>query len=296
MYIHDIEFHSPTNVEELLELLDKYGDDAKVLAGGTDLILQMKFNKWKQNHIINLKGVKPLNKLEQNEDYLTIGCNTTLSKLLEDDYVKEQYKALWQSIYELADRQIRNRGTLIGNICNASPAADTSPALLCGATLVSIQSRAGKRVVPLEKFFVGPGKTVLEKGEFVDEVHIPKPKPNTFSSFQKLGRTYDDIAIINVAVQGQFDNSLNCHSVSISMGAVGPTTKKAPQAEIILKGNKVDEVLIKKAAQKASEEATPITDVRATAEYRKKMIEVLTERALFDIIDQIEGFKNKEVI
>lgn len=292
MYIHDIEYHNPTSLQDLLELLDQYGEDSKLLAGGTDLILQMKFNKWNQKHIINVKQVDRLNKKEYNGDYFVIGCNTTLSELLDDPEVKSNYRALWDSIHELADRQIRNRGTVVGNICNASPAADTTPPLLAYGARVSIQSLHSKRTVPLAEFFVGPGKTSLRTGEFVKEIQIPKPNENTYCSFQKIGRTYDDIAIINAAVQVQFDNSLVCTSASISMGAVGPTTRRAPKAETLLVNKRIDEQLIKYASIQAASESSPITDVRASAEYRKKMVEVLVERSLTDVLNKAQIKKN----
>lgn len=280
MYIHDIEYHNPKSKHELLQYLDKYGENSKLLAGGTDLILQMKFNKWPQKYIINLKNVTELKKIKVDETYFTVGCNITLTELLDNSYVKNNYKALWHSINELADRQIRNRGTLAGNICNASPAADTSTPLMAYGALVSIQSLAGHRVVPLHTFFTGPGKTSLKENEFVDEIKIPLPPRNTFCNFQKLGRTYDDIAIINAAARVELDDKGRCLSASITMGAVAPAIKQAVRASSLLKGQKLTESLILEAAAEASREADPITDVRASAEYRKKMAGVLVKRAL----------------
>ena len=289
MYIHELEYHSPQTLPELLALLQKYGDNAKLLAGGTDLILQMKFNRWKQEHLINLKEVSGLKQKEYQGDHFVIGCNTTLSEVLEVPEVKRDFPALWNAIHELADWQIRNRGTVVGNICNASPAADTSPPLLAYGAKVVIVSRASERVLPLQDFFVGPGKTALQTDEIVKEIRIPQPGPNTYCSFQKLGRVYDDIAIINAAVQLQVDDALQCVSAAIAMGAVGPTTRRAPKAEAILTGNRLDDQAIRAAAAQAAEEATPITDVRASAEYRKKMVGVLVERALRDVLQKAEN-------
>jgi CO/xanthine dehydrogenase FAD-binding subunit len=292
MYIHELEYHSPQSLKELLELLKTHGDDAKLLAGGTDLILQMKFNKWKQKNIIDVKEVQGLNHKAYQNGYFIIGCNTTLSEVLEIPEVKNDYRALWDAIHELADLQIRNRGTVVGNICNASPAADASPPLLVYGTKVVIVSSTGERELPLGEFFVGPGRTALKPDEMVKEVHIPKPLPNTYCSFQKLGRVYDDIAVINAAVQIQFDESLQIICAGIGMGAVGPTTRRAPIAESMLAGKSLDEHMIKAVAAQASDESSPIKDVRASAEYRKKMVGVLVERALTDVLNKAKNKKN----
>jgi carbon-monoxide dehydrogenase medium subunit len=292
MYIHELEYHSPQSLPELLELLKIHGDDAKLLAGGTDLILQMKFNKWKQKNIIDLKEVRGLNDKSYQNGYFIIGCNTTLTELLEIADVKNDFRALWDAIHELADLHIRNRGTMVGNICNASPAADASPPLMVYGTKVVIASSTGERKLPLGEFFVGPGRTALKPDEMVKEVHIPKPAPDTYCSFQKLGRVYDDIALINAAVQLQFDESLQVISASIGMGAVGPTTRYAPKAAAMLTGKQMDENLIQAVAAQAADESSPIKDVRASAEYRKKMVGVLVDRALTDVLNKATNKRN----
>jgi CO/xanthine dehydrogenase FAD-binding subunit len=288
MFIHELEYHYPTTYSELVQLLHKYQNDSKLLAGGTDLILQMKFNRWPQKHIIDVKGVQGTVGFKLTEDYVTVDWKTTLSELLNLEEIKQNYPALWHSINELADRQIRNRGTLVGNICNASPAADTSPVLVAYGASVCLASIEGERVLDITEFFIGPGKTALKPNEFVKEIYFPKRKVNTYCSFQKLGRTYDDIALINAATQLEVDQNLVCTQASIAMGAVGPTTRKAPQAEAFLVGKKLDEQTIKEAAVLASQDASPITDVRATAEYRRKMAGVLVKRTLEKIVQQAQ--------
>ncbi|MET3506513.1 FAD binding domain-containing protein [Halalkalibacter oceani] len=284
MFINEIEYHNPTSVDALLACLDQYGEDGKLLAGGTDLILQMKFKRWSQQHIINVKSIPELKKIETSDSYLEIGCNTTLSELLDHDGVKSLYPALWQAIYELADRQIRNRGTLVGNVCNASPAADANTALLIYHSEVHIQSSADSKIVPISEFWLGPSKTILKPNEFVRAIRLPLPGERAFSSFQKLGRTYDDIAIINAAASVELDEAGQCTGARIAMGAVGPTTLQAPLASAHLLGKRLDKTVIEEAAKMASDEASPITDVRASATYRRKMVRVLVARALHDIV------------
>jgi CO/xanthine dehydrogenase FAD-binding subunit len=283
MFIQDLDIHSPQSLPELLDLLENYREDAKLLAGGTDLILQYKLKKWAQKHVVNVKEIPGLNQMAYENDHFIIGCNTTLTELLANHEIKQDYRALWDSIHELADVQIRNRGTLAGNICNGSPAADTSPPLLAYQAKVLLKSVQGEREMSLEEFFVGPGKTAIKPNEMMKAVHIPKPPGQTYCSFQKLGRVYDDIALVNAAVQLQFDESLRCISAAIAMGAVGPTTRRAPQAEKILCGERLSDELIERAALQAAEESTPIKDVRASAAYRKKTVGILVERALRDV-------------
>ncbi|MCM3761146.1 xanthine dehydrogenase family protein subunit M [Alkalihalobacillus oceani] len=288
MFINEIEYHNPSSVDALLACLDQYGENGKLLAGGTDLILQMKFKRWPQQHIIDIKSIAEFKKIEITASYLEIGCSTTLSELLDHDGVKGLYPALWQAIYELADRQIRNRGTLVGNVCNASPAADANTALLIYHSEVHVQSSAGSKVVPISEFWLGPGKTILQPNEFVRAIRLPLPGDRFFSSFQKLGRTYDDIAIINVAVSVEVDESGQCTGARVAMGAVGPTTLQAPLAAAHLLGKRLDRTVIEEAAAMAGDEASPITDVRASAAYRKKMVSVLVGRALHDIVRRSE--------
>lgn len=289
MLIHEIEYHAPTELEDLLNLLHHYGDDAKLLAGGTDLIVQLKLKKWNQRHIIDVKQVKGLNKINKRDDHYVIGCNTTLSELLKMPDIKQNYRALWDSINELADRQIRNRGTLVGNLCNASPAADTPPPLLTYQAQLRVQSIKKDKMVPVKDFFVGPGKTVLNADEMVTEIHIPIPPPRTYCAFQKIGRVYDDIAILNASVQLQFDASLTCTSASIAMGAVGPTVGQAHKAEEMLIGQKLNQDLIRNAARQAAQESSPISDVRASEKYRRTTIQVIVERALMDVFQKLQS-------
>ncbi|WP_134702812.1 xanthine dehydrogenase family protein subunit M [Ammoniphilus sp. YIM 78166] len=289
MFIHEIDYHSPNTVQELLDLLDHYKDEAKLLAGGTDLILQLKLNRWSQKTIINVKELPGLNQKRYDGDHFVIGCNTTLTELLDTTAVELDYRALWHAISELADVQCRNRGTLTGNICNASPAADSSPVLLAYDARVVAVSVEGQRTIPMEEFFAGPGRTTLRPNEFAREIHIPKPAPTQYCSFQKLGRTYDDIALLNSAVKVEIDPSTQiCSFARVTVGAAAPTAFRATEAEQLINGNPLNEEVIKAAAQAAAEQSRPITDVRASASYRKKMVGVLVERALRDILAKAE--------
>lgn len=285
MYIADIDYYRPTSLQELLDLLKKYGKKSKILAGGTDLILQMKLKSKQPACLIDVKGIDEFKKMYVEDDKLVVGCGVTLTELWRSQQVKNEFPALWGAVNMHADRQIRNRGTLVGNLCNASPAAETAPPLLTYGAQVQIQSSSGQRVVSLNKFFVGPGQTVLAEDELVTRVYIPKPPSNSYCSFKKLSRVYDDIAIINAAARLEFDQSGKCKSAQIFMGAVGPTVKRASQAEQLLVDKNLDDDLIIRAAQLARQDASPITDVRASAEYRRKTIGVLVERALRDIRD-----------
>lgn len=282
-------YHRPETMKDLLQLLTTYGEDAKLLAGGTDLVLQMKLNKWPQTHIIDVKEIQEAEGIRIDDQYVKIGFNVKLTELLAHPEIKSNYKALWDSVDGLADVQVRNRATLAGNICNASPAADTVPPLMSYGSVVRILSERGERTVALDEFFVGPGKTVLKPDEMVESIWIPRRKPNTYCSFQKLGRLYDDIAVLNAAVQIEWDSEGTCSRATIVMGAVGPTALRAKKAEAMLTGAKWNDELVAKAADQAKEESSPITDVRASAEYRKHSIGVYVKRALLDAWNQYQS-------
>ena len=286
MYLEEMDYFRPETVPELLALLKEYGSDARILAGGTDLILQMKLKMKKADCLIDVKGIEAFKAVEETEEAFTVGCGVSLTALWQSQTVKEHFPALWDSINVHADRQIRNRGTLIGNLCNASPAADTTAPLLTYSARVTIQSENKTKEVDLASFFTGPGKTILEAGELVTDVRIPKPPKVSFCAFQKLGRVYDDIAIVNASARLEFSEDGRCASASIYMGAVGPVVRRAPKAEELLVGERLTEELIQAATNTAREESSPITDARASAEYRKHTIGVLVERALKDIQEQ----------
>jgi len=195
------------------------------------------------------------------------------------------YPALAEAAGWVGSVQTRNRATLVGNLCNASPAADTAPALLSYGAQVKMASINGERSVPLEEFFVGPGKTVLQDNPLLAEIVLPAPAPPPGAAFFRRTRTAMDIAVVCGAAMLTVANG-TCQDVRIALGAVGPTPMRAPRAESAMRGQALTEPLIEDASRIAAEEARPIDDVRSSAEYRREMVSILTRRGLKQALER----------
>jgi len=287
--ISDFEYHVPKNVKEVLELLDAYGEKAKVIAGGTDLIPKMKGGALHPSHVISLKEVDELNYIKYDEkEGLDFGCMATIREIENHPVIREKYKALADGTCCIASTQIRNRGTVVGNICNAVPSADSAPALLALGAKVVIKSVKGERVVPIDDFFVHVCKTVLEPNELVTNVVIPVLPAGTGSVYYKYAvRKALDLAMVGVAAMVTMEGDI-CKDARIALGAVAITPKRAPVAEEIIIGQKLTDELVEEAAHCASgNECSPITDMRATRDYRSEMVRILTR----DAINEASGRK-----
>ncbi len=277
------EVHRPGSLQEALEILEKYGEDVRPIAGGTDLVLAVRSGALKVGHIMDITRIPELRTLDLDGDTLIVGAAVTISELLELEVVRERLPALWEAMYWLGSPQIRNVATLVGNICNASPAADTAPPLMIYDARVRILGPGGKRVIPIEEFFVHVKKTVLEPGEMVGFVEIPI-KEGFRSRFRKIGkRRAEVLSIVNAAVGFFFGNG-RMEGVRIALGSVAPTPIRARTAEAVLEGKEPSMELVEEAASRAREETRPISDVRASAEYRREMSFVLVRRLILDLL------------
>jgi len=282
------EYLEPQSIEEALLLLEQFKGEAKILAGGTDLLVQMKQQKTSPKYLIDVKNIPGLNSIEFSEERgLDIGSLTTIADLEESPTVRDRYPILYAAGKELGTQQVRNIATVGGNLCNASPAAETAPALIALGASAKIVSRSKEKVVKLEDFFTGPGETVLKTGELLVQIHIPNVAPNSKGVYFKHAfRRKLETAIVGVAVLASFNGKgKSLKDLRIVLGAVAPTPKRAIRAEELAKGNRVDGNLLEKVAVVASEESDPITDVRATAEYRREMVKVFVKRGLNEIVD-----------
>jgi carbon-monoxide dehydrogenase medium subunit len=277
--LEGFEYFEPGTIEEATSLLAKYGEKAKVIAGGTDLLVKMKNGEVKPKYLVNVKKIRNLNFITEEGGLLRIGATTSLRKIEKSQLVKEEYLVLFEAVRSIGTVQIRNMGTIGGNICNASPAADTASALLSLDARVKISSSRGERTIPLEKLFMGPGKTVLSSDELLTDIQIPSLPPSTGSTFLKIARVRADIAKINVATVIARKGDI-CKFSRIALGAVAPTPIRMRRAEEMLNGKKFEEKLVEGVAQEISEETRPISDVRSTAEYREDVSEILVKRAL----------------
>lgn len=276
------EYFEPRKIEEVCSLLSQYQGEAKVLAGGTDLLVRMKQGIERPKCLVALSGIGHLSYINYDErEGLKIGSSTSLNDLVASKVVSQKYSILGQAVQTIASRQVRNRATLGGNLCNASPAADTVPALIGLRSQVKLTSLTGERVILLEEFFSGPGCTVLQNDEILTEIEVPIPLPRTGGTYLKLSLREKDLAVVAVAAVITLNKEgKNFKDVKIVLGAVAPTAIRSFKAEEVLIGKAIKDETIRESAKAAALEAQPISDIRSSAEYRRGMIEVLTERAI----------------
>jgi carbon-monoxide dehydrogenase medium subunit len=262
----------------------RHKGDAKPMAGGTDLLVLMRDKLIKPKYVLDLKGIEELNELSYDENRgLRIGATVTMNQLLESGIVRERFGVLWSAAEVMMDPMLRNRGTLVGNICNASPAADTAPALLVLEAEVEIVSKEGERIVPIKDFFTGVKRTVLKPEEFVRAVRIPNPPPKARGKYYRWGRTRgEDLAVVGVAILvAGSDKKI----VRIALSSVFKTPIRIFEIEEIFeKGGRLTEQ-IERAVSTVREKIAPITDVRGGKEYRLHMAGVLTRRGLEELLE-----------
>jgi carbon-monoxide dehydrogenase medium subunit len=284
--VKNFQYFAPTSLAEALDLLQTYQEKAKILAGGTDLFLRMKTRVFQPEYIIDLKRIPELQTLRFDaQTGLVIGALTLHWDVAKSEVVRGKYETVAQAAWLVGSNQTRNRGTVGGNLCNASPAADVAPPLLTYGGKAKIASSKGSRVVPLEEFFVGPGKTCLQPDELLVAVHLPPPPAHTGSGFQRRTRSAMDIAVVNACTTLTLEGEV-CKEVRIVLGAVAPTPIRALQAEKVLRGKSITAALLAEASTVAREEAKPISDVRSSADYRKEMVRVLTYRATQEAVEK----------
>jgi carbon-monoxide dehydrogenase medium subunit len=281
MVLPNFEYKAPKTLGEACKLLLELGQGAKVMAGATDLIPPMKDKVVIPEFLVDIKNVPGLDYLEFDpKEGLKIGALTKLRSIEMSPLVKEKNPGVAHAAKVVASPQIREKGTLVGNICNASPSCDTAPILLVQDAKVLVQGPSKERVIPIGEFFVGVKKTSLEPGEIVTGVVVPPLASNEKAAYIKHAvRKAMDLAIIGVAAKIKIEGGV-CTDAKIAIGAVATTPIRAPKAEEILKGKKLTDDVIEKAAEAAMESCKPISDIRASAEYRKDMVRVFTKRAI----------------
>jgi CO/xanthine dehydrogenase FAD-binding subunit len=286
--LKNFDYFDPTSVGEAVQLLQQHAGHAKVLAGGTDLFLRMGRRAVLPNVVVDLKRIAALADLSySDQDGLRIGATVTHGEVVDHPAVQQHYGALAIAANWVGSPQTRHRGTVVGNLCNASPAADTAPALLSYGCIVTIVGPDGQREVPLEAFFQGPGRTALGPAEIVTALRLPAPQGQYGWGFARRTRTVIDIALVSTCAVVQAHNGV-CGDVRISLGAVGPTPLRATRAEAVLRGQSPSTALLAEAGKVAAEESQPISDVRCSATYRKDMVEVLSRRCLESALSMLQ--------
>lgn len=282
------EYTAPASLAEALRMKKERGADARVIAGGTDLILRMRDEVLSPSTLIDLRRIS-LDRVVYSGDEMRLGAFVSLSQLLESDDMERFFPALSAACREFAGPPIRNRATLGGNIVNASPAADLVPPLIAYDATIVLSSSEGDRILPLVEFFVGPGQSVIERDEILTEIRLRVMPPLSAATFIKLGqRRSMAISQVNMTTRLSIDESSVVSQARIVLGAVAPVPMRAVAAEQIISGKALSEELLCAAAQKAREEITPISDVRASHSYRMEMTEALVRRALLATWDQLD--------
>lgn len=284
----DFGYFSPKTIEEALSLLSQYGNRAKVIAGGTDLLVGIKMGKIQPDYLISLKTIGGIDGLHESKSGLRIGAGCTFYQLETSSLVKDEYEALHEAARSVSSVQIKNMGTIGGNLCNASPASDCAPALLVLGAQATIKKLGVEREISLEDLFVAPGETTLSEDEILTAITLPRLPSGTGSAFLKIGRVSADLAKINVAVFIK-QNEGSCEECRIALGSVAKTPLRAKQAEAMLREEKFAEDLVDLVAQKASEEISPITDVRSSEEYRREVAKTITRKTLLTAWERAEG-------
>lgn len=275
------EYVAPETLEAAIEAL-RSREGATLLAGGTDLLVQMKEGGRRAPVVVSLRRVPGLQGIAGDPaSGLRIGARTLLADVAGHPAIRERYQALSEGAGIVGSVQTRNLGTIGGNVCNAAPSADTAPPLLVFDATAVVAGAGGARRLPLAEFFLGPGATALQPGEILTALELPPAFERTGSVYQRhTPRRAMDIAVVGVACKVELDASGAIAGAAIALGAVAPTPIRCPEAEALLRGERPSEALFARAAELARDASRPISDVRGSAEFRRELVRVMTRRCL----------------
>ena len=275
------EYSSPRSIPEAISLLKQAGENAKILAGGQSLIPLMKLRLGMPTLLIDINKIPGLEYIRESNGYLRIGALTRMADVESSDLVKKKYPIIHDAAGEIADPLVRNLGTAGGNISHGDPANDLPAVMLALGAEFFENGPTGDRTIKAEDFFVDTFTTALKQDEILTEIRVPMPAPRSGGAYLKLEKRVGDFAIAGAAVQLTLNSRGECEKLGIGLTAVGPTAIRAKKAEEALKGKKLtDEGAVKKVGDLAAEAASPTSDLRGPAEYKTKMVKVLTIRAL----------------
>jgi len=275
-----LSFTAPTSVDEAVKILAGAPGMAKVLAGGTDLLVQLRSGRVRPELIVDTKRIPELIGIREESGHFVIGASTPGTMLYENEALTRAWPGIVEGMDLIGSEQIQGRASLAGNLCNASPAADSVPALIAARATAVIAGPNGRREAPVEAIVTGPGQTSLAKGEFIVELHVPKPKPHQSDAYLRfIPRTEMDIAVVGVGVNVTLDANGVCTDAQVVLGAVAPTQVVADEAAAALIGHRLDDDTLSKLDAAAGRACKPINDKRGTIEYRIKIAGVLARRA-----------------
>jgi len=282
---HEFDYMKPRTLREAVKTLARYGQRARVLAGGTDLITLIAEDVVTPDVVVDIKGIPGLDQIEFKNGVLTIGALVTFSELRDSTVVAKKFPVIREMTGWVASVGVRNRATMVGNICSAVPCCDSGPVLLVYDAAVLVTGSSGKRKVPLREWFLGPRKTVLKRGELATGVTVALPKKKHGACFVKLRRYEgEDLAQASVTVLAYADNHYR-----ISFGSVAPRPIRGERIEALLNGHTLSDDLVQRAVGLVVEEIAPITDIRASKEYRMHMVGVMLERGLRTAVSRVTG-------
>ena len=289
MPVREFEYAAPRTVKEAVALLARANGDARCLAGGTDLIAQMKEGRRSPSLIVDVKRIPDLMRLEYADRRgLRLGAGVSCSAIYEHPVVREKYPIIVDACSLVGSLQIQNRASVGGNLCNAAPSADTAPAFLALNATAVVVGPLGRRQIPLTEFFVGPGKTVLGPGELLVDVIVPPPPARSAGNYLRfIPRNEMDIAVAGVGSVVVLGAKGVCRDARIALASVAPVPMRAHGAEERLRGRPLDAEAIREAGALAAAECKPISDVRGSADYRRHLVNVLTQRTLRACLKQL---------
>ncbi len=280
------DYSSPSTLSEAFALLKKHGDDAKILAGGHSLIPMMKLRLASPSHLIDINNIPGLSYIKEEGGFLKIGAMTREVMLEESDVIRTKFPIFTDASKLIADPQVRNMGTIGGNIAHGDAANDHPAVLLALHAEVVITAAKGSRAVPIDEFFFGFYSTAVKKDEILTEIKIPIPSKGSGGAYHKLERKVGDYATAGVAVQLTLDAKGACANIGIALTNVNATPLRAKRSEGVLKGNKPTDALIEQAAQFAAQDCNPSQDLRGDEEYKRAMVKVLVKRMIHKAIDR----------
>lgn len=284
--MHPFAYHHPREIKALLGLMQQNNSNFRLLAGGTDLLIRIKTGRIAPDTLIDIKSIPELNcGIKQEADIVKIGALTLMATLENDPLIKQYFPALAEAVHNVGSVQIRNRATIAGNLCNASPAADSAPALLIYKAMVRCISHRGDRILPLSEFILGPGKTALAPDELLQEIILPMPEADQFAAFARLTRRKGvDLATINLCCQVSKKGITR-----FVLGAVGPIPIMVEEADGYLSSSTVSADQKRARIEQLMVQAAPISDIRASKEYRQAMLSVLGQRALEKALENLRA-------
>ena len=288
--LHEFEYIQPESLPEASQFLATHAGEARPMMGGTDVFVRMRDGAWRDKYLVDVKCLGGMNALNYSPmDGLVIGAAVSMNRVIAHPAVKEHYPVLAQAAESCASYQIRTRATIVGNICNASPAGDTIGACMLLDGVLEIHGLVGMRQESLSAFFLGPGKTTLRPGDIVTALHLPVVPEGTVGRYIKHGRNkVSDLAIVGITAVGYPQASAaSGMNIRLALASVAPVPLVVNEVESILSKNKIDAKLIREAGEAAMAACNPIDDVRGSARYRKLMVRNLSVQALTEVSEQL---------